>query len=76
MPHSNRAYWNAKIKRNKTRDKEVSDWYYKNGWRLMRFWEHDLSGKGFDRCVMAIIKEAKRIYERVGRSTIKMGSSA
>ena len=42
MPKSNRAYWNAKIKRNKKRDKEVSAWYKKNKWTVLRFWEHNL----------------------------------
>jgi DNA mismatch endonuclease (patch repair protein) len=42
MPHSNRAYWKAKIGRNKQRDKKTSEWYKRNGWIVLRLWEHSL----------------------------------
>jgi DNA mismatch endonuclease (patch repair protein) len=55
MPRTNRAYWNAKIKRNKRRDKEVTKWYKTNGWTILRFWEHGLK-KSVKKCVKRIIK--------------------
>jgi len=42
MPHSSRAYWKAKMQRNKERDKKINEWYKKNGWAILRFWEHSL----------------------------------
>ncbi len=42
MPHSNRAYWKAKIRRNKERDRKISEWYKRSGWTVLRFWEHGL----------------------------------
>lgn len=42
MPKSNRSYWDQKIKRNKERDREVSRKLIKNGWIVLRVWEHDL----------------------------------
>ncbi|EKN69292.1 DNA mismatch endonuclease, patch repair protein Vsr [Neobacillus bataviensis LMG 21833] len=41
-PKSNQEYWIKKLERNQYRDKEVNDYYNKNGWYLLRFWEHDL----------------------------------
>jgi DNA mismatch endonuclease (patch repair protein) len=54
MPHSNRAYWNNKIKRNKERDKEVNKWYKSNGWIIWRFWEHSVQ-KNIQDCVKKIM---------------------
>lgn len=42
MPKTRKKYWEAKIKRNKERDKEVSKYYKKLGWKVIRIWEHEL----------------------------------
>ncbi|MCI0476649.1 MAG: very short patch repair endonuclease [Anaerolineales bacterium] len=42
MPASNRRYWNAKIQRNRTRDKQVTARLRRQGWIVMRIWEHVL----------------------------------
>jgi DNA mismatch endonuclease (patch repair protein) len=42
IPKSNRAYWENKINSNKKRDKEVSEYYIKKHWNLLRIWEHDI----------------------------------
>lgn len=42
MPSTNQVYWIDKIERNKKRDKIVNQHYKKNGWRILRLWEHDL----------------------------------
>lgn len=42
LPEQNKKYWVKKIKRNKERDKEVSVFYKKIGWRIIRIWEHQL----------------------------------
>lgn len=39
-PKSNNEYWDTKIKRNIERDKEINIYYSKNGWHIMRIWEH------------------------------------
>lgn len=43
MPKSNRKYWNAKIKRNRLRDKEVNRILRKAGWKVIRIWEHNIN---------------------------------
>lgn len=42
MPASNRKYWQRKIGRNMERDRAVSQSLRKDGWRVIRFWEHQV----------------------------------
>ena len=42
MPEANRAYWKAKIGNNKKRDREVNKIYKRMGWKVLRFWEHQI----------------------------------
>lgn len=44
-PKSNRKYWDAKIARNRERDRKVSRELRRLGWRVIRIWEHDLAEK-------------------------------
>jgi DNA mismatch endonuclease, patch repair protein len=39
---SNRKYWIPKIERNIQRDKEVNTLLESEGWKVLRFWEHDI----------------------------------
>lgn len=41
MPQTRKKFWEAKIERNKERDREVNKYYKKNGWKNFRIWEHD-----------------------------------
>ncbi len=41
-PHSNRDYWIPKLKRNRARDRRVSKELREIGWKVVRFWEHEL----------------------------------
>lgn len=42
LPAANGKYWKVKIARNKKRDRAVNVTYRKAGWRIERFWEHEL----------------------------------
>lgn len=53
---NNKKFWNAKIKRNIARDKEINDYYRSNGFTVFRFWEHEIKTKA-DACVNTIAKE-------------------
>jgi len=44
-PKSNRKFWDAKIARNRERDRKVSRELRRLGWRVIRIWEHDLAEK-------------------------------
>jgi len=42
LPSTRKNYWIPKIERNIKRDKEVSRYYKKLKWKVIRVWEHDL----------------------------------
>jgi len=41
-PKTNPEFWQAKIDRNKERDKEVTKKLMEDGWTVIRIWEHNL----------------------------------
>lgn len=45
-PGTNRKFWNAKIARNRARDRQVSRELRRLGWQVLRIWEHDLVKRG------------------------------
>ncbi|MCW5964729.1 MAG: very short patch repair endonuclease [Bryobacterales bacterium] len=54
-PRSNTVYWERKIERNRRRDRLVSVQLRRDGWRVIRIWEHELGTIG---SVMARISKA------------------
>ena len=42
-PKSSQAYWDDKLKRNSTRDRKNRAGLRRNGWSVVRFWEHEVS---------------------------------
>jgi DNA mismatch endonuclease, patch repair protein len=42
-PSSNRSYWDAKIARNRDRDLRTVARLKRDGWRVLRIWEHQLA---------------------------------
>jgi len=55
MPKSNLAYWKDKLEKNKQRDKKVNLALRKNGWKILRLWEHDIKNN-FDKSIGKILK--------------------
>ena len=43
VPSSNTAYWNRKIARNRKRDRTNTATLRRQGWTVLRLWEHDLN---------------------------------
>jgi DNA mismatch endonuclease (patch repair protein) len=43
MPRSNRSYWLPKLARNIARDRTVRRRLRRNGWNVIRIWEHEVS---------------------------------
>lgn len=54
-PKQNGKYWREKIRRNIERDKEVSRGLKKQGWKVVRIWEHKTK-KYLNRYAPKIIK--------------------
>ena len=44
-PDSNQNYWLKKLRRNKNRDKNNTHTLRQRGWRVLRFWQHDLKSE-------------------------------
>lgn len=43
MPETNYPYWRLKINKNLERAKEVNKKLKKEGWKVVRIWEHDIN---------------------------------
>ena len=43
LPQTNKIFWKSKIERNKYRDKVVTIKLKKDGWNVIRIWEHQLN---------------------------------
>lgn len=56
VPDSNRDFWEKKLRINKRRDREVTRALHNQGWKVMRIWEHALSGKNDRRLVSRLLK--------------------
>ena len=55
QPNSNKAYWTPKINRNVERANEVNKQFKKQGWKVLRFWEHDIV-KNPEKCAEKVKK--------------------
>ncbi len=56
LPNTNKSYWQAKIEKNWTRDRVQEKKLKKKGWKILRFWEHDIKSNT-NKCTEKIIKE-------------------
>ena len=41
-PKSNTDFWDRKFEKNRTRDVTVNALLKRHGWRVLRFWEHEI----------------------------------
>ncbi len=55
-PRGNREFWRNKLFRNLTRDRLVTRTLRKQGWRVLRIWEHELARKNEPRLILKIKK--------------------
>ena len=51
-----KKFWREKIERNMARDRKVSRKLRRNGWSVLRIWEHDIK-KNTDKCMRKIEKK-------------------
>lgn len=54
IPKSRVEFWTNKIKQNKQRDNEVTRYYIKNNWNILRIWEHEIN-QNLDQVVNEIV---------------------
>lgn len=55
QPETNAEFWKDKIQRNILRDKKVTQQLTKEGWTVLRFWEHDIKND-LDACINKVIR--------------------
>ena len=55
-----KGYWKNKIETNMMRDKKISRKLRRDGWSVLRFWEHDIKS-GSDICINKLLK---KMHER------------
>lgn len=55
-PRNNAAFWQKKLAANQARDRTVTRTLRKDGWRVLRIWEHELTRKNQDRTVRRILR--------------------
>jgi len=64
MPVQNRPFWRAKLERNMARDRQVTRRLRRDGWSVIRIWEHDLLKRGTV-CVRRI-RRALKVEQKRG----------
>jgi DNA (cytosine-5)-methyltransferase 1 len=58
-PKSNKAYWQMKVRRNQDRDARVTAMCKKQGWRVVRLWEHEIV-KAPNRAISKVVRALGR----------------
>jgi len=53
-----KKFWRDKIESNMKRDKKVSSFLRRNGWSVLRFWEHDIDNRP-DACKRKILRKIR-----------------
>lgn len=65
-PEGNRAYWEAKVTRNRHRDSSVAVELRARGWSVLRIWEHSLKSA----------ESRKRTVTRLRRATLRVSAGS
>ena len=55
VPSKNADFWRAKFERNRERDKRNMEGLIAQGFKVLRFWEHELQ-EGLTQCVQAVVE--------------------
>jgi len=58
-PATNKTFWLDKINSNVKRDKKINSTLNKSGWKVIRFWEHDIR-KNSEKCCQKILCEIRK----------------
>ncbi len=58
---ANKGYWLPKIEGNIARDKTVNQELRKQGWSVIRFWEHEIFNNP-NKCLEKIIQKVEKIH--------------
>lgn len=62
-PATNKTFWLDKINSNVKRDREINSTLNKSGWKVMRFWEHDIR-KNPEKCCEMILCKVRKMWSK------------
>lgn len=65
IPNTNRDYWERKIARNRERDAAATATLRREGWRVIRIWEHQMASPAALRAAIRRIERAVRQAQEV-----------
>lgn len=60
-PDDNREFWRNKLAENRSRDLRVNSELCAAGWKVLRFWEHELRRGGIDTVVTSVIQAVRGV---------------
>ena len=66
---TNKAYWEAKIKRNIERDRRVDAELQKLGWTVLRFWGKEIK-RDLDACVESVLEAVEQYVNEMQKGRI------
>lgn len=58
-----KKFWRDKIEENMRRDRRISQKLRRDGWSVLRFWEHDIE-KRLDFCINKILAKLKKNFQK------------
>ncbi|MGH7139195.1 MAG: very short patch repair endonuclease [Pirellulales bacterium] len=64
VPQSNSSWWHEKIGETMVRDQRQADLLMRHGWRVLRFWEHELGTDHLPSVVARISRAVRRTRTR------------
>lgn len=59
-PRSNRDFWDRKFEKNRIRDQVVNSALNEQGWRVLRFWEHEIE----ENCLRVALRIEQEVVKR------------
>ncbi len=65
MPANNRGFWEKKLSANKLRDRLVTRTLRKQGWFVIRLWEHDLAARGASTSRLEQVIETLKLHNNL-----------
>ena len=63
-PKANAAWWREKLEGNQRRDRDTDERLARDGWILLRFWEHDDASVAARAVASTLARRAKRTLRR------------
>jgi DNA mismatch endonuclease (patch repair protein) len=66
-PQGNAAFWRAKFRRNRARDRRDARRLRREGWRVLRLWEHELRAKARPRLLVKL----RKVFARAQKNPTK-----